>query len=169
MTLRTEHKELESLPKSVLKERALVATRQWSSPIREVVSSTHVEDIASVGGFFDKEPLQRARAGTLVFLGDAAHPMSPFRGEGANMAMCDALSFVDLLPTAQVGQLEQALARYEHEMLARTRKSILESRKAAREMHSLNPFIRLVLQGKLRLADRLIPLLQKKEKNAPDG
>lgn len=159
--MQTKHKEWEPLPKSALKERVLAATRQWFSPIREIVSSTQVEDIVYLGGFYDKDPLQHACAGTLVLLGDAAHPMSPFRGEGANMAMLDALSFVDVLQTAEEGRLEQAPARYGHEMLARSRKAVLQSRKAAREMHSRNPLTQSLLRGKLCLANRLLPLFQK--------
>jgi 2-polyprenyl-6-methoxyphenol hydroxylase-like FAD-dependent oxidoreductase len=161
LTLPTKQKELESLPPSTLQERVLAATRQWYAPIREIVSTTPVEEIISLGGFYDREPLQRARAGTLVLLGDAAHPMSPFRGEGANMAMRDALSLVETLQTAQEDQPDKALARYEREMLTRTRKAILESRKAAREMHSRNPLTRPLLHGKLRLANRLLPRFQK--------
>lgn len=161
LTLPTKPKELEPLPPSALQERVRASTRRWFSPIHEIVSHTPIENISYLGGFYDKEPLQHARTGTLVLLGDAAHPMSPFRGEGANMAMRDALSFVDVLQTAKEGQLEQALARYEHEMLARTKKSILESRKAAREMHSRNPLTRSLLHGKLRLANRLLPRFQK--------
>jgi 2-polyprenyl-6-methoxyphenol hydroxylase-like FAD-dependent oxidoreductase len=161
LSMQTKHKEWEPLPKSALKERVLAATRQWFSPIHEIVSSTGIEDSVYLGGFYDKDPLQHACAGTLVLLGDAAHPMSPFRGEGANMAMLDALSFVDVLQTAEEGRLEQALARYEHEMLARSRKAVLQSRKAAREMHSRNPLTQSLLRGKLRLANRLLPLFQK--------
>lgn len=161
LTLRTKQKELELLPPSALQERALVVTRQWYAPIREIVSSTPIEKLTYLGGFYDKEPLQHAHAGTLVLLGDAAHPMSPFRGEGANMAMRDALSFVDVLQTTHKGQMEHILARYEHEMLVRTRKFVLESRKAAREMHSQNPLTRSFLREKLRLADRLLSVFQK--------
>ena len=77
------------------------------------------------------------------------------------MAMRDALSFVDVLQTTHEGQLEHFFARYEHEMLVRTRKSVMESRMAAREMHSLNPLIRSFLREKLRLANRLLSLFQK--------
>ena len=161
LTLRTNTKELASLPPSALQKRVLAATRQWYAPIREIVSATPVKDVTYLGGFYDKEPLQRARAGTLVLLGDAAHPMSPFRGEGANMAMLDALSFMDVLQATGEKPLEQALAGYEHEMLARSRRAVLESRKAARVMHSHNPMTRSLLKGKLHLANRLLPRFQK--------
>jgi 2-polyprenyl-6-methoxyphenol hydroxylase-like FAD-dependent oxidoreductase len=81
LTMHMRHKELEQLPGTLLKERVLATTQRWYSPIRELVSSTHPEDITYAGGFYDKEPQQHARTGTLVLLGDAAHPVSPFRGK----------------------------------------------------------------------------------------
>jgi hypothetical protein len=89
------------------------------------------------------------------------HSLPPFvlylsrRRRGAH------LSFVDILQTSHEGQLERIFARYEQEMLARTRKAVLESRKAAKEMHSRNPVTRWFLQGKLHLANRLLPWFQK--------
>ena len=161
LTLQTKPKEFESLAPSALQERVRASTRHWCSPIREIVSHTPVENVTYLGGFYDKEPLQHARAGSLLLLGDAAHPMSPFRGEGANMAMLDALSFMDAFRVAGERQLEQALALYETEMLVRARKAVLESRKAAREIHSRNPLSRSLLKGKLRLANLLLPHIGK--------
>jgi 2-polyprenyl-6-methoxyphenol hydroxylase-like FAD-dependent oxidoreductase len=157
LTVHTNQKEWEGLSSAALRERASAAVRQWAAPLRAIIDATSLDSITALGGFYDRDPLQHARAGTLVLLGDAAHPMSPFRGEGANMAMLDALSFVEVLQTAPEGQLVHGLARYEQEMLARTRKAVLQSRKAANEMHSHNPVTRWLLRGKLRLASRFLP------------
>jgi salicylate hydroxylase len=160
LTLRTKQKELELLSPSALHERMSAAIPHWYAPIREIINATPIEAITSLGGFYDRDPLQHARAGTLVLLGDAAHPMSPFRGEGANMAMLDALFLTEVLRVPQNDQLVQALAKYEQEMLNRTRKAVLLSRKAAKEMHSRNPVTRWLLQGKLHLANRFLPQFQ---------
>jgi 2-polyprenyl-6-methoxyphenol hydroxylase-like FAD-dependent oxidoreductase len=159
-TLHTTQKEWESLPSSALKERVQATVQRWSTAFREIINATPTDSITYLGGFYDRDPLQRARAGTLVLLGDAAHPMSPFRGEGANMAMLDALSFVEALQAAREEQLNHTLTRYEQEMLGRTRKAVLQSRKAAWEMHSRNPVTRWFLRGKLRLANRFLPQFQ---------
>lgn len=168
LTLRTRQKELEGQERSALRERVLAATRHWYPPIREIISATPCDTNTSLGGFYDRDPLQHACAGPLVLLGDAAHPMSPFRGEGANMAMLDTLSFVGNLPGGQLfhhDQLVQALASFEQDMLTRTRKAVLESRKAAQEMHSRNPVTRWLLQGKLRLANRFLSQVRKEERH----
>jgi 2-polyprenyl-6-methoxyphenol hydroxylase-like FAD-dependent oxidoreductase len=55
--------------------------------------------------------LQWHRSGVLV-LGDAAHPMSPIRAQGINMALRDAMVAVKhLTPKLDLGHLETALAQ----------------------------------------------------------
>jgi 2-polyprenyl-6-methoxyphenol hydroxylase-like FAD-dependent oxidoreductase len=164
-TLRTCQKEWERLSSSGLQELVKTSIRHWSASLREIIDATPTDLITSLGGFYDREPLQHARTGTLVLLGDAAHPMSPFRGEGANMAMLDALSLVGVLQTARERQLIHILARYEQEMLVRTRKAVLQSRRAAKEIHSPNPVTQALLRGKLRLANRFLSRHQEAKQN----
>lgn len=167
-TLHTKPKAWEGLSSLALHEQVKTAVRHWSACIREIIDATPTDSVTSLGDFSDRDPLQHARAGTLVLLGDAAHPMSPFRGEGANMAMLDALSFAKVLQTAREGQLGHVLASFEQEMLTRTRKAVLQSRQAAKEMHSRNPVTRWLLQGKLHLANRFLSHSQEEEQNKHD-
>lgn len=48
--------------------------------------------------------------GRVVFMGDAAHSMSPQLGQGANLALCDASVLNDCL--SKEGEIEQALKNY---------------------------------------------------------
>ena len=62
---------------------------------------------------YDKNPIERWTDGHVVLLGDAAHPMSPMNGQGANQAIQDG----DALAAALVGRhrddLAAALADYQ--------------------------------------------------------
>ena len=55
----------------------------------------------------------------ITLLGDAAHLMPPFAGEGVNMAMLDALQLSDNLTGEKFTDLQAAIAHYEKEMFAR--------------------------------------------------
>lgn len=56
---------------------------------------------------------------TITLLGDAAHLMPPFAGEGVNMAMFDALQLSENLTTEKFTDLKSAIADYEKQMFAR--------------------------------------------------
>ena len=55
----------------------------------------------------------------LTMLGDAAHLMPPFAGEGVNMAMLDALQLSEALTDPAFTDIRSAIAHYEKQMLAR--------------------------------------------------
>ncbi|QEC76767.1 FAD-dependent oxidoreductase [Mucilaginibacter ginsenosidivorax] len=55
----------------------------------------------------------------ITLLGDAAHWMPPFAGEGVNMAMLDALQLSEALTDAKFSDTRQAIAHYEKQMFAR--------------------------------------------------
>lgn len=66
----------------------------------------------------DREPLDSWVRGRTVLLGDAAHPTYPVGSNGTSQAVLDARALVHFLATMPV---EQALAAYEGERLAKTR------------------------------------------------
>lgn len=55
----------------------------------------------------------------MTMLGDAAHLMPPYAGEGVNMAMLDALELSTCLVSDDFNNVHDAIAHYEKEMRAR--------------------------------------------------
>ena len=64
-------------------------------------------------GLYDRAPLPRWSRGRLTLLGDAAHPMLPHMGQGANQSIEDGVALAALLTGADAETAPAALARYE--------------------------------------------------------
>lgn len=62
-------------------------------------------------GLRDREPLQSWVTGRVAMLGDAAHPMTPFLGQGACIAIEDGLVLGRAFAAAAT--VQEALQRYE--------------------------------------------------------
>jgi len=74
----------------------------------------------------------------LTMLGDAAHLMPPFAGEGVNMAMLDALELSECLCNEDFSDLETAIAFYETQMRKRAAAAAKESLENGDKMHSMD-------------------------------
>lgn len=72
----------------------------------------------------------------LTMLGDAAHVMPPFAGEGANMAMLDALELSECLTSDKYDTLQEAISFYEINMQKRAAQAAQESLENGEQMHS---------------------------------
>jgi 2-polyprenyl-6-methoxyphenol hydroxylase-like FAD-dependent oxidoreductase len=64
-------------------------------------------------GLYDREPLATWTSGRLTLLGDAAHPMLPHTGQGANQAIEDGVALATLLSRADRASAPRALLIYE--------------------------------------------------------
>lgn len=71
----------------------------------------------------------------LTMIGDAAHVMPPFAGEGANLAMLDALELNECLTSGKYSTLQDAISSYEINMRQKASAAADESLKNGERMH----------------------------------
>jgi salicylate hydroxylase len=129
-------------------QRAQWVEESWTVPtapteLRALFADWHagvVETLAAVPdgalycwGLFDREPLDTYARGTVALLGDAAHPMLPFLGQGAALALEDAVVLARLL--TRPSDVPAALVRYDALRRPRGSAAVLESRAAGSRMH----------------------------------
>ena len=90
---------------------------------------------------YDREPLERWSVGRTTLLGDSAHAMLPYLGQGAAMAIEDGCVLAACLSAAD--DSGAALETYEQLRKPRTRRTVLASRQRAKENHLASPWARL--------------------------
>ena len=140
-----EAKKLSAQGPQALKEEACKRT-QWHDPIPQIMAATLASQISGYP-VYDRELLQPEmlqKAGRATLIGDAAHPMSPFKGQGANQALLDALAlaraiYVDCRPLSnwkEKGIRDSVLNDFESQMLARSATKVKDSAAAAKFLHS---------------------------------
>ncbi len=140
-----EAKALSARGAEALKEEACRRIK-WHTPIPQILSATLP---AQISGYpiYDRELLKAElleKAGPVTLIGDAAHPMSPFKGQGANQALLDALALARQISIAcralpkwrETGLRESVLTEFEEEMLARSASKVQDSAKAVELLHS---------------------------------
>ena len=128
-----------------LKQESVTRT-QWHTPIPQIVAATQSTLITGYP-VYDRALLTHhllETCGNATLIGDAAHPMSPFKGQGANQALLDALALARAITKGCNTTLNWKntdlrtiiLSEYETEMLQRSAIKVKDSAEAANFLHS---------------------------------
>jgi salicylate hydroxylase len=108
-----------------VKSRILDTFAGWAEPVQAIIKETDADQIVE-RPIWDRPPLQKWSQGRVTLLGDAAHPMTPSLGQGANTAFEDAWELQNCLLNAP--NIETALANYENSRIHRTQ--VIQARSA---------------------------------------
>jgi salicylate hydroxylase len=96
-------------------ERALAAFAGWHPQVGRIIAAA---ETCFIWALFDRDPLPRWSVERVTLLGDACHPMYPFMGQGAAMAIEDGAALAASLAQG-ADDPAAALFRYERLRLPR--------------------------------------------------
>ncbi len=139
-------KSLSQQGTKALKKDALNRMEQWHDPIPKIIKATP-ETLISGYPAYDRKLLQNQmlkNAKHVTLIGDAAHPMSPFKGQGANQALLDALVLARGIVSGcnsfsnwrGDGIRASVLNAFEDEIITRTEAKVKGSAEAVKLLHS---------------------------------
>jgi len=114
-------------------------------------------DSSLITGIYFRDPLETWGSDRVILLGDAAHPAPPSAGQGAGMALEDAVMLAACLERAGAGNEQAALREYTFRRQARTTRMLESSRVNLRNSQTSDPVQVQARNGYVRGLRRLSP------------
>jgi 2-polyprenyl-6-methoxyphenol hydroxylase-like FAD-dependent oxidoreductase len=117
---------------------------EFADPLRDIVTATPADDVL-LHRLYDRPPVRSWSSQKTTLVGDAAHPMLPFLGQGACSALGDAVALGEAI--AAQADVRAALGAYELQRVRHTAKLVQGSRRAASLVLSPSRFGRRLRNG----------------------
>jgi 2-polyprenyl-6-methoxyphenol hydroxylase-like FAD-dependent oxidoreductase len=114
---------LQSIGDDEMRARVLDAFRGWHPPIEAMVSSTGQIMRTAI---YDVPTLPTWHAGRVMLIGDAAHAMSPAGGQGASLALQDAMTLGETLARSSA-PIEHVFAEVESRLRPRAERIVAQA------------------------------------------
>ncbi|RAL00804.1 FAD-dependent oxidoreductase [Aspergillus ibericus CBS 121593] len=123
-------------------------TENWAEPFRTLVhrlpEDTEARSIRIADFMF--RPQQHTAHPRVVLMGDSAHTMTMYRGEGANNAIVDVHDLTKRVDMRSLGSitpeaLRESLDAYENDVYTRAEPSVINSRQACLDAHNFEAIL----------------------------
>jgi salicylate hydroxylase len=134
-----EHYRHESWINECDREEVLDRYAGWHESLRRVFAAG---DTWYKWALYDRDPIPRWTQGRITILGDAAHPMLPYLGQGACQAIEDGAVLATAL-RAEPENPQRALERYESTRRPRASRVVLAARERGASNHLSSPLAAL--------------------------
>ena len=123
-----------SIPSKV--ETVLETFSDYNQQVKNIISATPPEGCYK-WGIFTRQPIAKWSSERVTLLGDAAHPLEPFMGQGASMAIEDGVVLGRIIEDAS--GFSEIIERYEAARIERSHFVTEHSKKAGQRFTGNNP------------------------------
>jgi 2-polyprenyl-6-methoxyphenol hydroxylase-like FAD-dependent oxidoreductase len=145
------HQELEHLDLDVVKRELLDRFGAYHPPIAALISRT--TNLLRLN-IYDIQSLPTWHRGRVALIGDAAHAVSPNAGQGASLALEDAMYLAKMLRDSTNN--EAAFAQFERDRKPRAEKVVAEGRRRGDDKAIVGPFQQTLRELMIRIFMRMI-------------
>ncbi|KOP36972.1 FAD-dependent monooxygenase [Flavobacterium sp. WLB] len=108
--------------------------RTWNTDWQEIFETNEISIIPRPMYHFPIDQYWKPLP-NLTIIGDAAHRIPPYAGEGANQAMADALDFYEIFCFGNYETIEEAVSLFENKMRSRMEEITEDTLKMTDAMH----------------------------------
>lgn len=152
VTLRSSHRALRN--RANLKQSLLARSWAWPPYVRDMIAATHPDDMI-VTTLRERPSSPRWSQGSVTLVGDAAHPMSPFLGQGTNQALLDAVVLAEAVDT-HGRDLTKAFNDYEEARRDIAYQAMRDSRQIGFRGQTRNPLVRWLRDRAVRASPQKV-------------
>jgi 2-polyprenyl-6-methoxyphenol hydroxylase-like FAD-dependent oxidoreductase len=118
-------------------QEAMAMAQRFAEPVPTLFAHTAADSVGPMN-CKDKKPTRNASLSStrIILIGDAAHAISPFAGNGANMALMDGEDLALLMLGAQTADLPAVITRYDQLSVPRNERALSFSHRTIASVHS---------------------------------
>ena len=108
----------------------------YNQQVKNIISATPANDLFK-WGIFAREPVSKWSTKNITLLGDAAHPLEPFMGQGASLAIEDGVVLGRIIEDSESS--DEIVSRYEAARIERAHFVTEHSKRAGARFTGIDP------------------------------